>query len=489
MSEFANLSDDSGLDIIVKSNNRFPSFARSPIVKENNNAKLLEKAETKKTITFGENFPKTGEVHKFPISKVPKKHSIKDEKEQDDGIENISLLSFGENSKKSAAIRTHSLNSQYRSEEEEEEKPEIKPRVRGPRIENFERFLEFEAEGKNEKRRSKKTSFKESEDKESDKPIADDRTNMQRQKYKIKQEIKDPQQSNVKVLFERQKIKKKPEEKHEEEKALKKESSRIEEPKSYQEYSSDTSKGFTNEEIQEAFNTFDIDGNDYISSEEIRRVMDMIGEYVTDEEVDEMIRMLDRGGRGQVAYEEFYMMAKGQSLAPIGGALPPPLGMVSNNRSKIEDSPKKSSQRTLNSPGLSEIRRKSTDNELPSRNESNRITDSKIKEKTRENSKIPISESSRAEEKKFIKIMKPVSLMKNPGKNNEDKLELPNLSYKTISIKEKSVDLHKGKLETSSLIPEHEIPIKKLKLPLNDIKPSTKSPRDELASDELRNVF
>ena len=51
--------------------------------------------------------------------------------------------------------------------------------------------------------------------------------------------------------------------------------------------------------------------------------MDFMKEDVTDEEVDEMIRMLDLDGDGQVSFKEFYKMATGQSLAPVGVSLPP----------------------------------------------------------------------------------------------------------------------------------------------------------------------
>lgn len=70
--------------------------------------------------------------------------------------------------------------------------------------------------------------------------------------------------------------------------------------------------------------TFDMNGNGYIGVAEIRFVLDALGEDVTDEEIDEMVRMLDVDGDGQVNFKEFYKMASGQSLAPIGVALPPP---------------------------------------------------------------------------------------------------------------------------------------------------------------------
>ena len=79
------------------------------------------------------------------------------------------------------------------------------------------------------------------------------------------------------------------------------------------------------EEIKEAFKVFDKDGNGYISAAELRHVMTnlgrfcfllfcgtlltgitrSIGEKLTDNEVDEMIREADVDGDGQINYEEF----------------------------------------------------------------------------------------------------------------------------------------------------------------------------------------
>merc|ERR1712146_46136 len=66
------------------------------------------------------------------------------------------------------------------------------------------------------------------------------------------------------------------------------------------------------EEIKEAFKVFDKDGNGFISAAELRHVMTNLGEKLTDEEVDEMIREADVDGDGQINYEEFVkmMMAK-----------------------------------------------------------------------------------------------------------------------------------------------------------------------------------
>lgn len=61
------------------------------------------------------------------------------------------------------------------------------------------------------------------------------------------------------------------------------------------------------EEIREAFRVFDKDGNGYISAAELRHVMTNLGEKLTDEEVDEMIREADIDGDGQVNYEGMYL--------------------------------------------------------------------------------------------------------------------------------------------------------------------------------------
>merc|ERR1712206_22176 len=52
----------------------------------------------------------------------------------------------------------------------------------------------------------------------------------------------------------------------------------------------------------------DKDGNGFISAAELRHVMTNLGEKLTDEEVDEMIREADVDGDGQINYEEFVKM-------------------------------------------------------------------------------------------------------------------------------------------------------------------------------------
>ena len=76
------------------------------------------------------------------------------------------------------------------------------------------------------------------------------------------------------------------------------------------------------EELKEAFRVFDKDGNGFISAAELRHIMTNLGEKLTDEEVDEMIREADIDGDGQINYE---VRAVPPILArPPLSPLPPP---------------------------------------------------------------------------------------------------------------------------------------------------------------------
>ncbi|KAK9315713.1 hypothetical protein V1522DRAFT_409271 [Lipomyces starkeyi] len=62
------------------------------------------------------------------------------------------------------------------------------------------------------------------------------------------------------------------------------------------------------EEIKEAFRVFDRDNNGYISATELRHVMTSIGERLTDEEVDLMIKEADTNNDGRIDYNEFVQL-------------------------------------------------------------------------------------------------------------------------------------------------------------------------------------
>ena len=57
------------------------------------------------------------------------------------------------------------------------------------------------------------------------------------------------------------------------------------------------------EEMIEAFKVFDRDGNGFISKAELHHVMCNLGERLTEEEADEMIREADVDGDLQINYE------------------------------------------------------------------------------------------------------------------------------------------------------------------------------------------
>ncbi|KAK6999836.1 calmodulin-3 [Biomphalaria glabrata] len=61
----------------------------------------------------------------------------------------------------------------------------------------------------------------------------------------------------------------------------------------------------TPDALRDAFRIFDKDGNGLISASEIRHILCNLGEKLTDEEVDEMIREADLTGDGQINFEEF----------------------------------------------------------------------------------------------------------------------------------------------------------------------------------------
>ncbi|XP_078441983.1 calmodulin-1-like [Wolffia australiana] len=62
------------------------------------------------------------------------------------------------------------------------------------------------------------------------------------------------------------------------------------------------------EELKEAFKVFDKDQNGFISASELRNVMISLGEKMTDEEVEQMIREADLDGDGQINFDEFVRM-------------------------------------------------------------------------------------------------------------------------------------------------------------------------------------
>ena len=61
----------------------------------------------------------------------------------------------------------------------------------------------------------------------------------------------------------------------------------------------------TEQEIINAFRVFDKDGNGLISKAELTNIMSILGDTLTNEEIEEMIIEADVDGDGFINYEEF----------------------------------------------------------------------------------------------------------------------------------------------------------------------------------------
>ena len=71
--------------------------------------------------------------------------------------------------------------------------------------------------------------------------------------------------------------------------------------------------------LREAFNVFDKDGSGFITFEELKQVMESLGEKLTDAEVNEMLTEADEDSDGQVSFEgrsSFFLSSKTQISGP-----------------------------------------------------------------------------------------------------------------------------------------------------------------------------
>lgn len=57
--------------------------------------------------------------------------------------------------------------------------------------------------------------------------------------------------------------------------------------------------------MSEAFAVFDVDKDGFITKGELRQVMNRLGENLTDEQLDAMIKEADLDGDGKINAEEF----------------------------------------------------------------------------------------------------------------------------------------------------------------------------------------
>jgi calmodulin len=61
----------------------------------------------------------------------------------------------------------------------------------------------------------------------------------------------------------------------------------------------------TREEVLEAFRVFDKDGRGYVTTDELRQVLNELGEYMDPNEIEELLYEGDPGQSGYVQYDEF----------------------------------------------------------------------------------------------------------------------------------------------------------------------------------------
>ena len=66
--------------------------------------------------------------------------------------------------------------------------------------------------------------------------------------------------------------------------------------------------GNVEKELKEVFTVFDQDGSGTISRQELRAALSMLGEKLTDEEVEEAIKFADTSGDGEIEYDEFIQL-------------------------------------------------------------------------------------------------------------------------------------------------------------------------------------
>ena len=71
------------------------------------------------------------------------------------------------------------------------------------------------------------------------------------------------------------------------------------------------------EEYTEAFKQIDADGSGYLSPDELRDVMDMLGEDMNPEELEEIIKEADKDGDGEIDLEEFINMMRARKRVEL----------------------------------------------------------------------------------------------------------------------------------------------------------------------------
>ena len=66
------------------------------------------------------------------------------------------------------------------------------------------------------------------------------------------------------------------------------------------------------DEIMSAFEMFDKNKDGFISADELRTVMESLGEMLTEADIDNMMKVADQDDDGRVSFEEFAFMMRGK---------------------------------------------------------------------------------------------------------------------------------------------------------------------------------
>jgi hypothetical protein len=89
--------------------------------------------------------------------------------------------------------------------------------------------------------------------------------------------------------------------------------------------------GIYEADVMKAFNEIDFDQNGFVGASELRYMLMVQGERPTDEELDEMLRMADCGGDGQLSYADF------RKLLSPGGVVPKEMEFMISQLQKQKD--------------------------------------------------------------------------------------------------------------------------------------------------------
>ena len=89
---------------------------------------------------------------------------------------------------------------------------------------------------------------------------------------------------------------------------------------------------FSESEISEAFKTLDMSRRGFLTTDDLGFFLNVLEAGASDAEIEEMIRMLDYEGSGRVYFQEFFKLATGKSLNPIGQGYPPTTELLTKKK-------------------------------------------------------------------------------------------------------------------------------------------------------------